>query len=136
MATTGIINATDFGIYIGGSKIACATSASISRSMSPRDATCKDSGGNSESLEGLMEWSMEGEAFFALDAAYGYSDLNTVFIGRAVVTVRFSTEVSGNEYYEGTAFLTDLSTDAGVEESQTFSFSLAGTGPLNYKALT
>ena len=136
MATTGIINATDFGIYIGGSKIACATSASVSRTMSPRDATCKDSGGNSESLEGLMEWSMEGEGFFALDAAYGFVDLNAVFIARSVVTVRFSTETSGDEYYEGTAFLTDLSSDAGVEESQTFSFSLQGTGVLNFKALT
>ena len=45
MATTGIINGTDFGIYIGGTKVASATSASISLSMSPRDATSKDSAG-------------------------------------------------------------------------------------------
>ena len=136
MATTGIINGTDFGVYVGGTKIAHATSASISSSMSVRDATSKDSAGNSESLEGMMEWSVEGEGLFALDAAYGYVDLHTVLRTRAVVTIRWSSEVSGNEYHEGQAFLVDLSADAGLEESMTFSFSFTGTGPLNLKALT
>lgn len=136
MATTGIINGTDFGVYVGNTKIAHATSASISSSMSVRDATSKDSAGNSESLEGMMEWSVEGEGLFALDASYGYVDLHTVLRNRAVVTIRFSSEVSGNEYHEGTAFLVDLSADAGLEESMTFSFSFTGTGPLNLKALT
>jgi TP901-1 family phage major tail protein len=136
MATTGIINGTDFGIYIGGTKIASATSASIALSMSGRDATSKDSAGWSESLEGLMEWSVDGEGLFALDASYGYVDLKTVLTNRTVVTVRFSTETSGDEYHEGTAFLTDLSTDASTEESMTYSFSLTGTAALNLKSLT
>ena len=136
MATTGIINGTDFGIYIAGTKVACATSASISMSMGTRDATCKDSAGWSESLEGLMEWSCDGEGLFALDASYGYVDLKTVLTSRTVVTIRFSSETSGDEYHEGEAFLVDLSTDAATEESMSYSFSFTGTGPLNLKALT
>jgi TP901-1 family phage major tail protein len=131
-----IKNGTDIGIYIGGTKIAGATSSSVSISHSLRDATSKDSSGWSESLEGLREWSMEGEGFFALDAAYGYTELEGVLIARTAVTVRFSTETSSEEYHEGTAFLTELSADAPVEDSTTFSFSLQGTGALNYKALT
>mgnify|MGYP003661842436 FL=1 len=136
MATTGIVNGTDFGVYIAGTKVASATSASVSMSMSPRDATSKDSAGWSESLEGLMEWSIEGEGLFALNASYGYVDLKTVLTNRTVVDVRFSTEVSGDQYHEGTAFLVDLSADSATEESMTYSFSFTGTGPLNLKSLT
>lgn len=136
MATTGLINGTDFGVYIAGTKVACSTSASVSLSMSPRDATCKDSGGFSESLEGLMEWSIEGEGLFALDATYGYVDLKTVLTNRTAVTVRFSSETTGDQYHEGTAFLVDLSADAATEETMSYSFSFTGTGPLNLKALT
>jgi predicted secreted protein len=136
MATTGIVNGTDIGIYLGGTKIACATSGSISRTMSVRDATCKDSNGYSESLEGLQEWSIEGEGMFAFDAAYGVVDLNAVIDARAAVTVRFSTESSTDEYWEGSAYMTDLSADSATEESVTYSYSFQGTGALNFKALT
>jgi len=83
-----------------------------------------------------MEWSAEGEGLFALDAAYGYVDLKTVLTTRTAVTIRFSSEVTGNEYHEGSAFLVDLSADSATEESMTYSFSFTGTGPLNLKALT
>lgn len=136
MATTGIINATNFAVYVGGTKVAGATNATVSQSMAVRDATSKDSAGNSESLEGMKEWSIEGEGLFALDASYGYVDLHSVLQLRDVVTVRFSSETSGDEYHEGQAFLVDLSADAGVEESMTFSFSFTGTAALNLKALT
>jgi len=136
MATTSVKNGTDFGVYVGGTKVAYATSASISMSMSTREATNKDSAGWSESLEGLMEWSVDGEGLLALDASYGYVDLKTVLTARANVTIRFSSETSGEEYHEGTAYLVDLSSDSATEESMTYSFSFTGTGPLNLKQLT
>jgi|TARA_Y100000310_G_C20339898_1_gene649280 predicted secreted protein len=136
MATTGVVNGTSIGIYVGGTKIAKATSGSVSVSHSPRDATSKDSSAWSESLEGLREWSMDVEGLFAFDAAYGIVDLEGVLTARTAVTVRFSTESSSDEYFEGTAICTELSADSGVEESATFSASFQGTGALNFKALT
>lgn len=136
MATTGIINGTDFGVYVGGTKVAHATSASVSWSMSVRDATSKDSAGWSESLEGMMEWSIEGEGLFALDASFGYVDLKALAVAREVLEIRFSSEASGDEYHTGSAFLVDLSADAGTEESMNMSFSFTGTGPLNLPTLT
>jgi len=132
----GVINGTDFGIYVGGTKIASATSGSVSLSMGVRDATSKDSLGWSNSLEGLQEWSVEGEGLFALDAAYGYVDLKSVLTTRTAVTIRFSSETSGAEYMEGSAFLVSLDADSSTEESMTYSYSFTGTGPLNLKQLT
>ena len=131
-----IVNGTRFKFYVNGSLIAGSTSASISTSMSVRDATSKDSGGWSESLEGLREWSADGEGFFNPSATFGFDELFAFIESRAVITVRISTETSGESYFQGTAFLTDLSTDAPVEDSMTFSYSVTGTGPLAYIALT
>jgi predicted secreted protein len=136
MATTGILNGTLLGIYVGGTLVSHSTSNSISISHSPRSATSKDSGGWSDNLEGLREWSGEGEAYLALDATYGLNDLVTIMKGRTKVTIRFSTEVTGNQYFEGQAYLDSISADSSPEESATFSYSFTGTGALNYKALT
>lgn len=125
-----IINGTRIGIYVGGTKVAGATSASVSINQATRDATSKDSGGWVGSLEGLRDWSIEGEGFFNMAAAYGFDELFLLIESRATVTVRFSTETSQENYLQGTAILTSLSADAPVEDSATFSFSFVGTGSL------
>ena len=136
MATTGVTNGTLIGVYVGGTKINKGTSASISISHGLRDATSKDSAGWSESLEGLREWSIDFEGLHQYDATYGIVDLEGVLTARTAVTVRFSTEVSTDEYFEGTAFLTDLSIDTATEESVTYSGTFQGSAALNFKAIT
>lgn len=136
MATTGILNGTLLGIYVGGTLVSHSTSNSISVSHSPRSATSKDSGGWSDNLEGLREWSGEGEAYLALNASYGINDLVSIMKARTKVTIRFSTEVSGDQYFEGQAYLDSINADSSPEESATFSYSFTGTGALNYKAKT
>lgn len=136
MATAGVINGTLIGVYVGGTKINKGTSASLSINHSVRDITSKDSSAWSESLEGLRDWTIDFEGLFAFDSTYGIVDLEGVLTARTAVTVRFSTEVTADEYWEGTAFLTSLSADGATEESSTFSGSFQGTGALNFKALT
>jgi len=131
-----IKNGTTIGFYVGGTKVAGCTSASISRSMATRDTTSKDSAGWAGNGEGLREWSASGEGFFDLAAAYGFTDLEAVYVARTEITIRVSTETSGEEYSEGKAYLTSLEESSGVEESATFSFEVQGTGELNYVQLT
>lgn len=131
-----IKNGTTIGFYIGGTKVAGCTDASISRSMATRDTTSKDSGGWAGNGEGLREWSASGEGFFDLAAAYGFSDLEGVYASRTLITIRISSETSGEEYSEGQGYLTSLELTSGVEESATFSFEVQGTGELNYVQLT
>ncbi len=129
-------NATDIAMYVAGVKIAGATSAEVSREMSPRDATSKDSGGNSESLEGLKSWTMSGEGFIDPAATYGFDELDSAYDTRTPISVRWSSETSTEKYYQGMAYIDSLSGTAGVEETATFSFSLTGTGVLSYVTLT
>ena len=128
MATTGLLNGTLMKVYVDGTAVAYTTSASISTSMSTRDATTKDSSGWSEKKEGLREVSVSGDFLHAFDASYGYSDLFALLTNRTKVTIRFSTEVSGDKYLSGSAYLTSLDQEAGTEETISGSFTFEGDG--------
>ena len=136
MATVGIANGTLFGLYVGGTLVANGTSHSFTKSMEVRDATSKDSAGWSQSLEGLRSWEVSGDFLFAQDAAYGIDDLNAVLDARATVVLRFASAVSADSYWNGPAYMTEISVEAGTEESMTFSASFTGTGAVNYTTLT
>ena len=76
MATDGVINGTKFGVYVAGTKVAYATSASISMNHNLRDTSTKDSGGWRDQLEGQRDWevSVEGMLIFTnLDGTAMYS---------------------------------------------------------------
>jgi predicted secreted protein len=129
MATTGIINGTLLGVYAGGTLIAHATEGSISLSMDTRDATTKSSSGYRDLLEGTRSGSISVSALYANNAAYGVGDLMSSFTGRSTLVVKFSTEVSGDDYWSATCYMTSLEVSAATEDNATYSatFEISGT---------
>lgn len=137
MATAGVINGTKFAVYAAGTKIAYATSASISMNHNLRDTSTKDSGGWRDQLEGQRDWevSVEGMLIFTESggaiAGLTMDELYSTYIAtRTVFELKFSTEVSGDIKWTGNAFLTSLSADTPNEDSSTWSGSFSGTGVL------
>lgn len=129
-----IINATDVVLSVqvddGLKPIAHCTSASLSMSLDLRDSTTKSSSGFSESLGGLRSYELSSDAFVDITDSSSTSEvleLFTVWKARNAVNVKFG--ATGIQY-TGTAFITSISVDAGVEENATFSISLTGTGEL------
>ena len=98
--------------------------------MNTRDATTKDSAGWRDLLEAALEWSMNGDGLVAFDATYGFDDLFEVIVARTAVTIKLSTEQSGDTYFQGSAFLTSLDKDAPAEDNVSMSFAFEGTGLL------
>jgi predicted secreted protein len=130
MPNTGFVNATKFGVYIGGTLVNYSTNCSLEISMDTREVTNKESGGNAEFRESKKSWSGSGEFIFAPDATYGFEDLFALWQARTMVTVRFSTETVGDKYYQGSAYITSLPATFPVEDNVTFTMSLQGTGAL------
>lgn len=128
MATTGIVNGTLGLISVGGTVVSHLTNVDVSFEMATRDATTKDSGGDKDVLEGLKSFSGSASGYFAEDATYGFEDLYDAYTARTAVTVLWTSEVSGDVTYSGSAYITSLSRSAGVEESVTFEVSFEGTG--------
>ena len=135
MATTGIMNGTLLGVYVGSTLVAHATEGSISLSMDTRDATTKDSSGYRDLLEGTRSGSISVSALYADDAAYGVTDLMTAFSNRTTLTVKFSTEVSGDDYWSATCYLTSLEVSAATEDNATYSASFEISGAVTFSTV-
>jgi predicted secreted protein len=113
------------------------TDASFSFSHEPRDITTKDSAGYRELLEGLRSWSMSSSNLFAFDATYGVEELRTAITGRTKLTLRWGTQASGDQYVQGSAYLTSLEENSpGAEDNVTFSVTFEGTGAPTLASLT
>lgn len=138
MGTDGVINGTKFGVYVGGTKIAFATSASISINHNLRDTSTKDSGGWREQLEGQRDFeiSVEGMLIFlntdgTAITGLTINELYSSYIAtRTVFEIKFSTEITGDIKWSGNALMTSISIDTPNEDSSTVSASFSGTGAL------
>mgnify|MGYP003147370469 CR=1 FL=1 len=147
MATAGIINGTDFGVYQGTTLVAYATSGSISINHSTRDISSKESLGWKEQMEGQRDWEVSVEGLVAFLAAGGgavggktidelLDDYMLGSAGRGSLTVMFSTEVTGDFKWSGTAWITSVSIDSPNEDNTTYSVSFSGTGALTQAAVS
>jgi len=132
MATAGIMNGTLIGVYAGGTLIAHATEGSISLNLDTRDATTKDSSGTRDLLEGVKSGTVSVSALYADDAAYGVDELMAAWSGRSTLTIKFSTEVTGDSYWEASAYVTSLEVSAGMEDNATYSATFELTGAITY----
>lgn len=136
MASSGLINGNDFRIYVNGNAVAQATSCDISISQSPRDVTTKDSAGWKDVLYGLKEWSVSGDGLVALDDTFGHLDLGGFLIAGTEVTVRYTTDTTGDDYYTGSAIIDSVEISSPANETPTYSFSLTGNGALTKPTFT
>tara|TARA_R110000851_G_scaffold75649_3_gene166715 strand:+ start:4381 stop:4812 length:432 start_codon:yes stop_codon:yes gene_type:complete len=135
-----ILNGTDLFLKVGTTAgvgtliVAHATSCSLDVSMDERDLTTKNSGGWKEIGGGLKSWSLSTDALYDPSAGANneFNELFTHLDGRTELFVEFTrtTESSGEFIYTGKAYITSLSLSGGVEDSATYSISLAGTGVL------
>jgi TP901-1 family phage major tail protein len=109
-----------------------ATSASLQMNMEVRDVTTKDSAGWRELLGGLRSWSLSGEGMvtYNLTSRVGFADLFGHMNSRTRLYFRFGSAAADEKKYKGHGYLTSLSQDGGVEDNNSFSFSIEGDGTL------
>ena len=131
-ASTSVMNSTDVVIIVASEIVGKMTSASLSVSMATRDTSTKQSAGWMEVLEGQKSWTLSGEGLVVYNNAGKATpdEIYTLLSNRTAVAVEFGSETTDEKYYSGSGFFTEFTTDAGVEDNATFSFSFQGTGVL------
>lgn len=109
--------------------IGYSTSASASFSLDLRDTTTKDSAGWSESEKGLKSFEISTDALWNINADVSLQELFDDYKNRTEITLRFKQRTTGgaDKYYQGNAYVSSLSVDAGVEDNVTYSVSFTGT---------
>ena len=131
-ASTSVMNSTDVVIMVASEIVGKMTSASLSVTMATRDISTKDSAGWMEVLEGQKSWTLSGEGLVVYNNTGKATpdDIYTLLSNRTAGAIEFGSETTDEKYYTGSGFFTEFSTDAGVEDNATFSFSFQGTGVL------
>lgn len=137
MASTDPINGTNMLVYVSGTAIAGSKTCEFTLKHAPRETTTKDSGGWDEKAEGLRSWSgkCDGLVIFG-GSGRAFDDLFGYISARQKLHVKFSTEVSGDKYYSGDVYLTDIALTAPDNTSLGYSCSFEGTGELDETAHT
>ena len=136
MATAGKHNGTLIGVYVGGVLVGASTSGSVDLSVSEIAVTSKDSAGRKEVIGGESNWSISGDFLDNIGGTYEFSDFYALFESKALVEVRFSTDVSTDKYYIGLGLLTSVNKAAPQEDVATGSFTFTGSGKLSEKTYT
>ena len=131
-ASTSVMNSTDVVIKVGSELVGKMTSASLSVTMATRDISTKDSAGWMEVLEGQKSWTLSGEGLVVYNNTGKTTpdEIYTLLSNRTAVAIEFGSATTDETYYSGSGFFTEFSTDAGVEDNATFSFSFQGTSTL------
>lgn len=130
------MNATLLGAFFNGAvKIANCVSTDMDISVATRDTTSKDSAGWKTGLPGLRSWSGSANCNFDQSANYTFDQLFALVDNRTVFTFYWSTGVTGDKKYSGSAIITSLKKSGGTEENVTFDCSFEGTGALTETTL-
>ena len=141
MATSGIINGTNLGLYIknGASfeMIGYSTACSITVTHDTRATTNSTSGGWQTRMAGDRDWEMSVDSFVAMEAntlnltsKNWYQMATSYILNRTPLVVVLGNEVVGDYRFEGQAFLTSLEMNGSNEESATYSLSFIAAGEL------
>ena len=130
MATTGKFNGTLLNVYIDDVIIGCATSSELSVNVDLADATCKDDGGWADHIHGLRDWSVSTDGLVAYDGTNNIGDFYTLLNGRTSVTLKFTTNVTGDLVFSGSASVASISVSAEMEAAVTYSVEFTGKGVL------
>lgn len=128
MPSTGYVNGTAFGIFVGGTLISVATENSVNFTRSSIDVSNKDSGADKEYIYGRGDGTTSGTAKFKYDAGYGFTDLFTAMEAGTTVAIRYSNDTSGDKEYQFNALITELSMDNPDDSDSTISYSFQKTG--------
>lgn len=123
--TLGPVNANDLGLYIGGVLVACMQNLSFSSQNTEIEVVCKDYVGT---LSGKNKWSLSGAGALRYDAGYGAVDLLNAHHDKTTVTVKFSTEVTGDTRITGDVTITKFDLTSDTDKEAVWAVDMKGQG--------
>lgn len=135
MATSGVLNGTDFRIWVSGEAIGYSTSCSLSMSAELRETIHKDNPGSGWRTfsVGQKSASITVDAFYNTDANSAYTDrkdpddIAALFINETPFQWQFRA-ASGDDMYSGSGYVTEMSIDSPVEDNATYSLTIEVNG--------
>ena len=131
MATIGVVNGHYMRFFDNGVSLGYATSCTISFSSAMRELSHKDTAGDGGGW--LEQAPGQKSATFSTEGLYAEDDnaaaaLFTKLADGTEITLTFTTDVTGDKIWSGTALLTSVEITAPNNENVTYSVSGVFTG--------
>jgi TP901-1 family phage major tail protein len=133
-----VFNATLLGVYVEDTLVAAAQDVSVSMSVETIDVTTKESGGYRELIRGLRSatYSVNGLIDYTEAVNESTADLATLLLAGTEVTLKFSTEQTGDQSVFSEAILTSLELSGGTEDTATYSATFESTGTVSLATIS
>ena len=128
----GLLQGTTMRIKKGTKTLFHETDASLSSTIDFKEVASKDTDGKLVT-PGTQSWSLTANALVANDAGALQADLAELYNdhkNKILVTIEFSTQVSGDIIFSGSAYVETFNVQATNEEEVTGDFSFKGNGAL------
>lgn len=136
MATTGVFNGTLLGVYINDYLIALGKSHTLNLNVDEMDVTSKDSALWGEFRPTVKHWDVSCDHLMQLNGTHNVDHLMDKLIAGTSVHLKFKTNVSGDVYWHGTAYVVSVSMNAAQNEPASFTVNFKGTSQLYNATLT
>ena len=130
MATTGILDGTDFLMYVDGTAVSYSESCTVHLAMATMDTTTKDSYNWTDKKPTIRSFDGSSDGNVALDASFGVHQLWGLINAQKEVIFKFATDEATDEYFSGSGYVTDLTITSPKGAPVTWSMSFEGTGKL------
>ena len=135
--TAGVLNGTDFRIWVSGEAIGYSTSCSLSMSAELRETIHKDNPGSGwrTFAIGQKSGNISVDSFYNTDANTALvdrkdaDDIAALFINETEFEWQFRA-ASGDDMYSGSGFVTEMSIESPVEDNATYSMTIEVNGAI------
>jgi predicted secreted protein len=138
MASVGKLTGNSFGVYVNvdGSMrlIAAGTSADFTLSRNVIDVTSKDNSGARAVLMAGEQVDFTYSGILSFDqtdsTTHGYDKMLDAAHNGTSLTVRFTTNVTGDKYIQCSAYINTISGSAPVNAAGTYTINFTSTGAI------
>jgi predicted secreted protein len=129
-------NASTISLFLGGSRVAVATSHTLSFERETIETTSKADGTTATFIPGKKSSTVSVEGYVDPAKSENFDELYDLYDNDSTFTFTYTDNVVGNNRYEGTCFFTSLERSGGQNEAETFSGELQITGSVSKVAIT
>jgi hypothetical protein len=125
-----IQNGTLIKLYDSSTVIALLTSSDMTLEREMLDVTNKDSSNWKENLAGVRSFSFSAELFNDPAQTYNLEDLYTKWEAGTVITMKLSSELTGEKKFTGSVLINNISLSTPANQASTVTVDFTGTGAL------
>ena len=130
MGTPGVFNGRLIGIWVGGIFQAFSKSHTLTINAAEMDITSKDSISWKGILPTVKDWSISCDGLVVLESTANADKVLDLLIAGTEVQVKFTTNISGDKYWYGQAYVTSVEMSAPMDEPVSYSCTFVGNGTL------